>query len=109
MSTVLNQIVESIPIEVKLSEIIDFDRLDERISAVGVLYANTIGVCNGYIEFCPDNNPPLIEEILSWIWTFRPDLSADILNYNLPKNLRLLIELYQAEDIIKWWDYINEK
>lgn len=108
MITDLNKIIDSTPIEVKYKEIVDFDGLDERISAVGVLYANTIGVCDGYIEFCPDNDPPLIEEILSWIWTFRPDLSPDILKQSIPKDLKLLIESYQAGDMSKWWDYINE-
>ena len=104
----LKTLIDSTPIEVKFSNIVDFDRLDERISAVGVLYVNTIGVCDGYIEFCPDNEPPLTSEIISWVWVFRPDLSADILKLTLPNDLKLLIESYQTEDMDKWWDYINE-
>ena len=104
----LKTLIDSTPNEVKFSNIVDFDRLDERISAVGVLYVNTIGVCDGYIEFCPDNKPPLTSEIISWIWVFRPDLSPDILKENLQNDLKLLIESYQTEDMDKWWDYINE-
>ncbi len=94
MTLDLKTLIDSIPVEVKFSEIVDFDKLDERISAVGVLYANTIGVSGNYIEFCSDNEPALITEILSWIWVFRPDLSNDILKETLPKDLKLLIESY---------------
>lgn len=108
MRTNLNQILESVPTEIEYSEIVDFDELDERISAVGVLFANTIGVCEGYIEFCPDNDPPLNDEILSWIWAFRPDLSSEILIQPLSNDLKLLIESYQTGNLTKWWDYISE-
>jgi hypothetical protein len=104
----LKTLIHSTPSAVKFSEIEDFDRLDERISAVGVLYVNTIGVCDGYIEFCPNNEPPLVAEILSWIWVFRPDLSTYILNETLQDDLKLLIKSYQTGDIDKWWNYIND-
>ena len=108
MITDLKTLIDTTPIEVKFADIVDFDKLDDRTSAVGVLYANTIGVCDGYIKFCPDNDPPLIEEILSWIWTFRPDLGSDILKQPLSKDLNLLIESYQTGEMSKWWDLINE-
>lgn len=108
MTLDLKTLIDYTPIEVKFSQIVDFDRLDERISAVGVLCVNNIGVCDDYIEFCSDNEPPLTSEIISWIWVFRPDLSLDILKETLQKDLKLLIESYQTEDMDKWWDYINE-
>jgi hypothetical protein len=107
MAADFKSLIDFTPKEVSFKDIVDFNRLDERISAVGVLFANTIGVSDGYIEFCPDNEPPLIEEIISWIWTFRPDLAVDILKQTLSKDFKLLIESYQTGDMNKWWDYIN--
>ena len=71
----LIEILDSIPTEVNHSDIIDFKNFYERVSAVGVIYANTIGVSIDKIEFCPNNEPPSKGEILSWIWSFRPDLT----------------------------------
>lgn len=51
MKTELEHILNSTPKEVEFSNIVEFDKLDERISAVGVLFANTIGVNEKSIEF----------------------------------------------------------
>ena len=102
------QLINSTPIEVKFFDILEFDKLDERVSAIGVLYSNTIGVCDGYVEFCPDNEPPLLEEKISWIWAIRPDLENKILKQELSNDLKLLIESYQKNEMIKWWKFINE-
>ena len=102
------QLINSTPIEVKFSDIVEFDNFDERISAISVLYSNTIGVCDGYVEFCPDNVPPLIEEKISWIWAIRPDLGNEILKQELSNDLKLLIESYQKNEMNKWWEFINE-
>ena len=108
MKFVLDNILKSVPNEVEFSEIIEFDKLDDRISAVGVLFANTIGVNEKSIEFCPNNEPPLIEEIISWIWTFRPDLGTEILNQNLSEDLIKLISSYEKNEMNNFWNYIAE-
>tara|TARA_R110002072_G_scaffold302818_1_gene488939 strand:- start:549 stop:968 length:420 start_codon:yes stop_codon:yes gene_type:complete len=108
MKIELENILKLAPSEVLFSEIIEFDKLDERISAVGVLFANTIGVNENSIKFCPDNEPPLIEEIISWIWTFRPDLGIEILNQELSDDLMKLISSYENNEMDKFWVYINE-
>ncbi|WBX77895.1 hypothetical protein PG911_06470 [Tenacibaculum ovolyticum] len=108
MKTELEHILNSTPKEVEFSNIIEFDKLDERISAVGVLFANTIGVNEKSIEFCPDYQPPLIEEIISWIWTYRPDLGTEILKQNLPEDLIMLVSLYENNEMNKFWNYITE-
>ena len=108
MKIELENILKSVPNEVEFSEIIEFEKLDDRISAVGVLFANTIGVNEKSIEFCPDNEPPLIEEIISWIWTFRPDLGTEILNQNLSEDLIKLISSYEKNEMDNYWDYITE-
>ncbi len=80
---------------------------DESINHLSVLFVNTIGVSDGYIEFCPDNEPPLKGEIISWIWTFRPDLGFEILNQNIEQDLRLLIGSYANGTMDKWWNDIS--
>ena len=108
MKIELENLLKLVPKEALFSEIIEFNKLDERISAVGVLFANTIGVNEKSIEFCPDNEPPLIEEIISWVWTFRPDLGIEILNQELPDALMKLISSYENNEMDKFWVYINE-
>ena len=106
MST-LKSILNTFPCEVRYDEIRDFENLDERISAVGVIYANTIGVSNGYVELSPDNEPPLIDEILSWIWVIRPDLGDEILKESDSDDFIFLIKSYQENKMGNWWDYIS--
>lgn len=107
MKSELNQIIESLPKEVSWKEIVDLDDFDERLSAISVLFVNTIGVCENYIEFCPDNEPPLREEELSWIWSFRPDLSDELLKLELSDDFRMLINSYKESEMDKFWDYIS--
>ena len=107
MKIELENLLKLVPKEVLFSEIIEFNKLDERISAVGVLFVNTIGVNEKSIEFCPDNEPPLIEEIISWVWTFRPDLGIEILNQELPDDLMKLISSYENNEMDKFWVYIT--
>jgi hypothetical protein len=99
-------LLDAPPVEVKWGDIIEFNKLDERISAVGALYVNTIGMRDGYVEFCPGNNPPLFEEIISWIWVIRPDLSQEILKEKLSVDLQSLIEAYQKNEMSGWWSFI---
>ena len=107
MKSELEKILETVPTEVPWSEIVDFDKFDERQSAVIVLYPNTIGVCESYIEFCPDYEPPQREEILSWIWAFRPDLADEILEMNLSEDFKILLESYNSSEMQKFWDYVS--
>ena len=107
MKSKLNQILESIPEEVPWSKIVDFDNFDERLSAISVLFVNTIGVCENCIEFCPDNQPPLKEEELSWIWSYRPDLADDLLELDLSEDFRMLIYSYKSSGMDKFWAYIS--
>lgn len=101
MKNELSKILESIPETVLFSEIVDFDNFDERLSAIGVLFINTIGVCDDYIEFCPDNEPPLREEKLSWIWSFRPDLAEELLKLELSDDFEALISAYNLSEMDK--------
>ncbi|MFK7971439.1 MAG: hypothetical protein AB8F95_13800 [Bacteroidia bacterium] len=107
MENELDQIIESIPKEVSLKKIVDFDNFDKRLSSINVLFANTIGVCENHIEFCPDNEPALREEELSWIWSYRPDLADELLKLELSDDLRMLINSYKSSEMDKFWEYLG--
>ena len=95
--------IESTPREVKWSDVADFDRLDERVSAVTCVFGSVIGVNEGYIEWCPDDIPPTEQERLAWIWLCNPSLDSEI----LPRAkgwFRDLVIAYRAGEMRRWWD-----
>jgi hypothetical protein len=55
------------PMAVPSSKVVDFARLDERLSSVDCLYANILGVNEGEVEWCPNDEPPSKEETLAWL------------------------------------------
>lgn len=107
MKSELNQILESLPRVVPWSKIVEFDNFDERLSAISILFVNTIGVCENYIEFCPDNEPPQREEILSWIWSYRPDLTNELLELDLSEDFKKLIVYYKSSEMSKFLEYVS--
>ena len=107
MRTELNKILESYPTTVNHTDIIDFDNFDERLSAVDTLVVNMIGVSEDIIEFIPDNEPPLKEEIYCWIWAIRPDLSKDLLNLDINEDFRILLKSYIENDMSRFWNHMS--
>jgi hypothetical protein len=107
METELNKILKSYPTTVNHTDIIDFDNFDERLSAIDTIVVNTIGVSEDTIEFIPDNEPPLKEEIYCWIWAIRPDLSKDLLNLEINEDFRILLKSYIDNDMSKFWNHIS--
>lgn len=103
----LTDILRAVPTEVLWKEIIEFNEFDLRMDAVGVLFSNTIGVCDQYMEFCPDNTPPHKEETLSWIWVCRPDLYQEILEMELSESLQILIESYRDKEMDRFWKHTS--
>lgn len=96
------ELLSAPPRTVAWSEIIDFDRLDDRRACIDCLYANTLGVNEGSVEWCPNNEPPSKEEVLAWLWFVRPDLGDEIRS-EAPAELRALIQSYQGGDLERWW------
>jgi hypothetical protein len=74
----LDIILQNIPREVDWDDIPEFERMDDRVSMVSMICSNIIGVNEGYIEWCPNDEPPIEAEILAWIWVIRPDLGEKI-------------------------------
>ncbi|UZR93482.1 hypothetical protein [Chondrinema litorale] len=108
MTHELDKILDSIPINVTFNEIVELDKLNDRISAISVLYANTIGVCEGYLEYCPDSILPSLEENLSWIWTIRPDLGDDMMVMDIPESFKVLITAYKGNNMDQFWDFMSK-
>ena len=93
------------PITVPWSEVVDFARLDERRSSIDCLYTNILGVNEGEVEWCPNDEPPSKEEKMAWLWFIRPDLAPEIA-HDAPKELRHLMESYSSGTMESWWKEI---
>ncbi|TAE55606.1 MAG: hypothetical protein EAZ76_15490 [Nostocales cyanobacterium] len=89
----LQSILNSIPNEVNWQDIVQFNKLDERVAIANDIFPNLIGVNEGYIEWCPDNEPPTLLETLLWWWVIRPDLGAAIA-IEAPQELKEIISQY---------------
>jgi hypothetical protein len=89
----IQSILNSIGHEVLWQYIIQFEKLDERVTLANELCANIIGVNEGYIEWCPNDDPPSRLETLIWWWVVRPDLGAAIA-LEAPQELKEIIGQY---------------
>ncbi|MBL0020192.1 MAG: hypothetical protein IPP17_28115 [Bacteroidetes bacterium] len=107
METELHKLIESYPTTVNHTDIVDFDNFDERLSAVDTLVVNTIGVSQDVIEFIPDNEPLLKEEIYCWIWAIRPDLSTYLLDLEINEDFRILLKCYIDNEMSRFWNHIS--
>lgn len=103
----LEELIVNYPNEIAFDEIVDFENFDDRLSVVDCIVVNSIGVNEGFIEFIPDNNPALNEEILCWIWAFRPDLTNEILLKNISVDFEFALKSYLNNSMDKFWDYIS--
>lgn len=103
----LKELIKKYPSEILFEEIVDFESFDERLSVVDCIVANTIGVSERSIEFIPDNIRPLKDEILCWIWAFRPDLSKEILEITENKDMKVALSSYLNNTMDEFWDYMS--
>lgn len=90
------------PKTVAWSDVVGFDRLDERRAGIDCLHANILGVNDRYVEWSPNGLPPSKDETLAWMWFIRPDLGDEIAA-EAPAPLRELIQKFQADDMETWW------
>jgi hypothetical protein len=104
----LLSLIASYPTIVNYTDIVDFVNFDIRLAAIDCLVVNTIGVSEGTIEFCPDNEPPLREEVFCWVWFIRPDLSTDFLQLDISEDFRILLMSYLDNDMNRFWNHINK-
>jgi len=57
---------------IEFSKISDFDRVDDRVSIINLAFDNLIGMNAGFIEFCPNQNPPSGAELIALAWLVNP-------------------------------------
>lgn len=107
MKNELLTLLETYPASVNWTDVVDFSNFEERQSAVDCLVVNIIGVSEGFIEFIPDNDPPLKEEVLCWIWAIRPDLSKELLMLDINKDFSILLHSYINNNMKEFWNYIS--
>lgn len=69
-------ILNSIPNEVAWQDIVQFEQLDDRVAIANDFCPNMVGVNDGFIEWCPNDEPPSYLERLMWWWVVRPDIGA---------------------------------
>ena len=104
----LTELLESLPYEVINLHVVDSEKLEERISAIGTIHANTIEYKEASIQFIPDNNPPDENEVLSWVWSFRPDLGDDIIKKGVEPEFKNLILSYKSDKMDEFWKFMSE-
>ncbi|MEG4988603.1 hypothetical protein QUB08_22875 [Microcoleus sp. BR0-C5] len=88
----IQSILNSIPHQMPWQDIVQFEKLDDRVAIANNLCANIIGVNENTIEWCPDE-PPNHLETLVWWWVVRPDLGAAIAK-EAPQELKQIISQY---------------
>ena len=76
----LQDLLEKVPNEVPFSEIQDFPRMEDRFLGVQQYFGDILGMNIDSVEFCPNHNPPLIqEEVLPWLWVIHPELQDELI------------------------------
>ena len=96
----VQSILNAIPSEVNWQDVVQFEKLDERVARANDLCANVVGVNEGYIEWCPNDEPPSMMETLVWWWVVRPDLGAAIA-IEAPQELKEIIGQYILQNQIE--------
>lgn len=94
--------VQDTPRQVPWSAVGEFERLDERVGAMTVIFGSVIGVNDGSVDWCPDDLPPSEQERLAWIWLCNPALDIDMLPH-LEGWVRELVVAYRAGEMEQWW------
>ena len=94
------------PREVEWRDITEFDRLDERVSAVSALFGSVVGVNGGYVEWCTDSLPPAESERLAWLWLCWPNLDEQLMARARPDH-RGLMRAYRSGRLREWWSKIG--
>jgi len=100
--TAYQELLNEPPATVPWSDVAEFDRLDDRRACVDALFPNILGVNEGFVEWCPNDDPPSEEETLAWLWFIRPDLSGQIAR-DTSDDLTDMIRHYKTNALESWW------
>lgn len=96
---------EQTPKMVSWAQVEAFEDLDQRVSAVTVLFGSVVGVNDGTVEWCPDDTPPTEQERLAWLWLIQPS-NYEHLNALAGSSLRDLMDCYHRDEMADWWSRI---
>jgi len=80
--------------KVNFSMISDFERMEERFFDIEKNFGDIVGMNVNAVEFCPNNKPPVKDEILAWLWIIHPELKDEIFKY-ADKTLKIMIQEYE--------------
>jgi hypothetical protein len=67
-----------LPEEIDRDQISGFDDIDERMATADLICPFTIGVEETKVVWCPDCDPPTVEEQLVWAYVICPQLKEEI-------------------------------
>lgn len=96
MNSDVETILAALPRQVAWRDITQFEYIDERVLAANHLCGDIIGMSQGYVEWCPNSDPPSEAETLLWWWVVRPDLGSAIA-YEATEEVREVIAYYVME------------
>ncbi len=83
--------------EISFEKIQEYERMEERFFEVEKNYGDILGMNIDSIEFCPNYDPPLIMEILPWLWVSHPELKEEIIEL-ADDLLKTIIKDYDEAD-----------
>ena len=97
----LEKLLEEVPRNVSFKDVVDLNEMNGRMGCTNVLFVNILGVNRGFVEWCPNDDPPSWSESLAWTWFIRPDLGDKTAPLALA-DLRTLIEDHGRNDLDGW-------
>lgn len=71
---------KNLPAGLGFNAISEFSLLDARIGCANCYLHFVFGMNLGFIEFCPNNDPPSNDELLTYLWIASPNLAREIAN-----------------------------
>jgi len=89
----IQSILNSLPHKIPWQDIVQFEKLEDRVAIANALCANIIAVNENTIEWCPNDDTSNHLETLVWWWVVRPDLGAAIA-IEAPEEIKKIISLY---------------
>jgi hypothetical protein len=89
----LQSFVVSLPRMVYWQEVVQFERVNERVSAVSFVLKDSVGVQEAELCWAPEEFPPSEAQMLAWAWVVRPDL-ADPISELAGERLRAVMAAY---------------
>jgi hypothetical protein len=91
----VRSILSALPQKVVWQDVAQFENVDERVLLATHIGGDIVGMSYGFVEWCPNNDPPSELETFLWWWVVRPDLGAAIA-YEADEETRLTIADYTA-------------